>query len=623
MARFKLFRWRAIVPLLLFLALLALGWLLLLDRIVARGIEALGTHIVGARVDLAEADVRLADGAVVLRGLEVTNPDQPMTNLFEADEIVVDIRTLPLLQQKVAIDTVAVRGLRFGTERETSGAIDDPSPESGRVAREVSAWADALRFPEFSLEGLGQAVNVGAVSPESLRTVSEVEGLIARTGAARERWDRTLAALDPDRVIDSARTLVEHLRQADVRALGPLGVTRLANATRETVANLGEFTERVQSLDDQARSDFAGLQQGLGRLAAARQADYAYARSLLRLPSMDAPDISPALFGEAAVGWIKPVLYWLQLAEQYLPPGLDPRRYTEPTRARRAGTTVTFPKEGGDPRFLLEHGEASVEFGGSGLEAGTYQAVVRGLTSSPALYGKPLEFLLERSGAEVGPADISVQALLDHVAAPVHDSIEVSAGGIELGSLDIASLGARLVPGRGEASLSLDRRGGELAGEWRWRSANVTWERLDGGTGQGEAGSVRPSIGSEAWADDFLWRTVSGIRNVEVAVRFSGAVTGPELSVRSNVGDVIALSLRRELGREIQRAELEVRNQVDALVGPGVTRARSSVAGLEAMLRDDIGVPLDALKQARADLEQEIQRLARRLPGGIRIPGRR
>ncbi len=615
MARFKLFRWRAIVPLLLFLALLVLGWLLLLDRIVARGIEALGTHIVGARVDLAEADVRLADGAVVLRGLEVTNPDQPMTNLFEADEIVVDIRTLPLLQQKVAIDTVAVRGLRFGTERETSGAIDDPSPESGRVAREVSAWADALRFPEFSLEGLGQAVNVGAVSPESLRTVSEAEGLIARTGAVHESWDRTLAALDPERVIDSARTLVEQLRQADVRALGPLGVTRLANSTRETVADLGEFTERVQSLDDQARSDFAGLQQGLGRLAAARQADYAYARSLLRLPSMDAPDISPALFGAAAVGWIKPVLYWLQLAEQYLPPGLDPRRYTEPTRARRTGTTVTFPQEGGEPRFLLEHGEASVEFAGSGLAAGSYQAVVRGLTSAPALYGKPLEFMLERSGAEVGPADISVRALLDHVAAPVHDSIEVSAGGIELGSLDIAPLGARLVPGRGEASLSLDRRGGELTGEWRWRSANVTWVRLDGGTGNGEGG--------RDWAEDFLWRTVSGIRNVEVAVRFSGAVTGPELSVRSNVGDVIALSLRRELGREIQRAELEVRNQVDALVGPGVTRARSSVAGLEAMLRDDIGVPLDALREARADLEQEIQRFTRRLPGGIRIPGRR
>jgi uncharacterized protein (TIGR03545 family) len=623
MARLRLFRWRAIVPLLLFVGLLVVGWLLLLDRIVERGIEAVGTHIVGARVDLAEADVRLADGAVVLRGLEVTNPDRPMTNLFEADEIVADIRTLPLLEQKVAIDTVAVRGLRFGTEREASGAITDPSPASGRVAREVTTWADAVRFPEFSLEGLGQAVNVGAVAPESLRTVSEAEGLIAQSAAVRERWDRTLAALDAERVIDSARALVEQLQQADVRALGPLGVTRLAGSTRETIGHLGEFTERVQSLDDAARSDFAGLQQDLGRLAAARQADYAYARSLLRLPSMDAPDISPALFGEAAVGWIKPVLYWLQLAEQYLPPGLDPRRYSASGRARSAGTTVTFPREGGQPRFLLEHAEASVELGGSGLEAGAYRAVVRGLTSSPALYGKPLEFLLRRGEADVGPADIRVAALLDHVAAPVHDSIEVSAGGIELGSLDLPSVGARLVPGRGAAALSLDRRGGELAGEWSWRSAAVTWERLGAESGAGQSGGARPPIGSREWADEFLWRTVSGIRNVEVAVRFSGELTGPELAVRSNVGDVIALSLRRELGREIQRAELEVRNQVDALVGPGVTRARSSVAGLESMLREDIGVPLDALIRARADLEQEIQRLTRRLPGGIRIPGGR
>ncbi len=56
----RVFRWRAIVPLLLFLALVVGLWVLLLDRTVRRAIEDSGTEAIGARVELAEADLRLA-----------------------------------------------------------------------------------------------------------------------------------------------------------------------------------------------------------------------------------------------------------------------------------------------------------------------------------------------------------------------------------------------------------------------------------------------------------------------------------------------------------------------------------------------------------------------------------
>jgi len=454
MARIKLFRWRAIVPLLLLLGLLGLGWLLLLDRIAERGIESAATHVVGARVDLAGAEVRLGEGALVLRGLAVTNPDAPMTNLFEADEIVADMRVLRLLEQKLAIDTVAVRGLRFGTRRETSGALENPSPESRRVRSEVAAWADALRVPEFSLEGLGQAVDVGAVRPESLQTARRAEALTRRGDELRESWERSLSGLDLQPAIDSARALLERLQEADPGRLGAVGAVRLGNSTRSTIERLGDLIERVQSVDSTARFDLGAMQEGLSGLAAAREADYAYARGLLRLPSLDAPDISPGVFGAAAVSWIKPVLYWLRLAEEYLPPGLDPRRRAGPQRPRRAGTTVEFPQQGGKPRFLLEHGDASLELAGEGLAAGSYAAVISGLSSAPSLYGKPLRLAIGRTDAAAGPGEVRVGALLDHVTPPVRDSVDVSARGIGLPELELPSLGAEdfafyqeLIPG--------------------------------------------------------------------------------------------------------------------------------------------------------------------------------
>lgn len=615
----RLFRWAAVVPLGVLLALLSLAWWLLLDRVVERGVEEAGAHLVGARVDLESADVRLGDGTVVLRGLQVANPNAPMRNLVEAEEIVADLRWRPLLEKRVVLDTVALRGMRFGTARQESGKLRDPSPQSGLVAREVSAWAEGVRFPPFSLEGLGQVVNLAAIDPDSLRTVQQARALVGRADSVRGAWDRALSALDPRSQLDSARALAQRLRGMDVRGLNVIGATRLAGEVRANLGGLSALGDGLDALRHSAAAGLTDVQAGLGGIAAARQADYAYARGLLRLPSLDSPDISPAIFGDAAIAWVRPVLYWIRLAEQYLPPGLDPRRYRGPTRPRRAGTTVQYPSAASGPRFLLEYGELGLTLGGEGLEAGAYLARLTGLTSSPTLYGKPLELVARRSGAAVGPSEVAVRALLNHVSAPVVDSLMIALEGLRLPSLDLEELGVRLVMGEGTTELRLARTGDRLGARWSWHAPQVTWERLRG-TGSAEQGTGTPQIGTREWAEELLWRTLSGLRDVRIEVELSGAVRGPSLSVRSNVGQAVAGSLRRELGREVERVERETRARVDVLVGDQVGRARRGVADLERKYLDEIDGAREALAEVRQQLEREVERLGGRLPGGLRIP---
>ncbi|MEJ2237087.1 MAG: TIGR03545 family protein [Gemmatimonadales bacterium] len=600
----KLFRWKAIVPLTIVLVLIGVAWWLYSDRLIEHSIEDFGADLVGARVDVEEADLSLAEGRLRIVGLAAANPNSPMRNLFEAREIVADIRTLPLLKKKLLIEQVSVRGVRFGTERTESGELDDPSRQSGQLVRTISGWADRVRIPPLNLEGLNTVVNVAAIAAESLTTYRRAHSTIAFADSTRVEWEAQLLGLNPKPLIDSAQALVNRLNNVNPLTLGVTGVTQLASSSRDMMSSLTSLTSRVTSLDSTVRGGMDQLLASVNGLADARQADYDYARGLLRLPSLDSPDLSAGLFGDMAVARLEPVLYWVNQAGRYLPPGLDPRRRPGPKRPRRAGVTVKFPDRDGDPSFLVETADADLEIGGEGAAAGMYAGRITGLTSEPAILGEPLTAMIERTGAAVGPTDVRLGLVMDHTGPVIRDSGSVAVAGVSLPEFDIGGIDAHLDLGQGASNLSLSRVGDSIAGTWVWRSGDVRWTR---GAGSGEQGA-----GIGAMAQDFLWQTLADIDDVEITVRFSGSPAGPSLRIGSNVGRAVAASLRRQLGDRIEQAQREVYAQVNRLVDPYVTEAQTKAETLQSEVADVVGVRLDEVTEVRAELERALRRLVPR-----------
>jgi len=611
----RLFRWRAIIPFVLFLAAVVVLWILLLDRTVRRAIEEAGTEAVGAKVDLAQADVQLDQGALVLRGLQVTNPNSPMTNLFEAREIVANLNVRALLEKKVVVETLAVRDVRFGTPRATSGALAHRSPSTGAVFRQVDAFVQSIPIPELSLEGLaGQVVNLEAISVDSLRTPEQAGRIVTTGDSLRRGWQAEATALDPRPLVDSANALLQRVRTADPIRLGPTGVASLVGSSRTMLERLDHTKASLAALEQSVRSGADTLRARVLALDDARRADYAYARGLVRVPSLAEPELTPALFGAAALERLKPVLYWLGVAERYLPPGLDPRRRAGPPRPRLAGSTAEYPRRGGYPSFLLQYGEASLSIGGASAGTGAYMARVAGLTTEPSLYGRPFQFVAERTAAAVGPTQLRVAGALDHTTPAIRDSVSALAGGLPLPRITVGAVNAYVDLGKGTTQLAATRSGSAIAVRWAVRAPDVTWERAD------TARRTEPArVGSREWAEDFLWRSIAGVRDVRIEAWLSGTLENPSFGVQSNVGDVLAASLRRELGAEIARAEALVRAQVDRLVGDAITQARTRVGALETQVLGGIVTDREAVATVETALATELQKLTRGLPG-IRIP---
>ncbi|MFQ5559969.1 MAG: hypothetical protein ACE5FU_05200, partial [Nitrospinota bacterium] len=116
--------------------LIAVFFILFADTLIRKGIEEGGTRVNGAKVDLKEARLSLNPlPGLTLKDLAVTNPDSPMENTVQIKSMVFRMDFTKLFHRKFVVDEASIQGIRFGSTRQTTGAV---SKKAGKEkARQV------------------------------------------------------------------------------------------------------------------------------------------------------------------------------------------------------------------------------------------------------------------------------------------------------------------------------------------------------------------------------------------------------------------------------------------------------------------------------------------------------
>ncbi len=591
--RTKIFRWRAVGPLLVLFVIACVLWWLFADSIARRASQKIGTQLLGAKVEIQRLHLDLAHGKVMLYGLTVASPHEALRNLLQADELVADVDMLPLTEKKLIIDRLAANGLRFGTTRETDGRVvakaGEPAGEgiAGQVMAETHEWASQFQAPALQL-ATGK-IAIDSLDPRRLSTLPAAAALGARTDSSRHAWQASLDALQLGATIDSANATLEKLKHAHATDIAAL------NEGRQAITKLKRAGDRVTTLERNVKTGLAGLQSGLAGLDSMKRRDYAFARSLLKLPSLDAPGVGAALFSPGAIRPFERVLYYAQLARRYMPPGLLPRAAPGPKRVRRAGEDVRFPKERALPAFLLRSAELSFLLHPNAAQPQRYAGHLTGLTSDPALYGRPTSL-----GA-TGP-QLAAGAMLNHVRDIPVDTAGATLADVRLPPFDFPGVPLRLDPGAGTTQLGFNLNGDTIHARFAIRSSNVSWVR--------DSGFANSTVGA------LIWGAVSKISDLDVEARMSGALHKPDFAVRSNLDQAIATRLRAAVGERVAAAEKQVHDRVDALVDDKVAPVRAQVTQLQTQAQAQIAQQRAKLDEVQKQLEQRL----RALTGGIRLP---
>jgi uncharacterized protein (TIGR03545 family) len=542
-------------------------------------------------------NINFARTSLTLNGIAIANPFDSSLNLISAEDAVVELELEPLLRKKIVVRQLGVHGIETGTKRDQPARAVDTAGFAPRALREIHRFREQISVPLLSLTPIDTIRSI-LLDPAQLGTVRAAVALEQRLDSLRT----TLVARADDLLrrdhLDSARALLARLKDHTPRSLGVAGVVRALADIRRASTRIDSLGRAADALQRDVRLAVDAVSASLGALDDARRSDYAFALSLLALPTIDAPAIGPALFGNLSISTFHKVTYLATLAREHAPPGLLPREKPGPRRMRRAGTDVSFVARESYPNFLLRNGEVSINLAdNAGAAQGSYQLRVADISSEPALLGRPARFELNRSAQSSDVQGLRVAGSFDHSGTTLRDVISINATGIKLPAFSLPGVPLGVDLGRGNSELNFELNGEDITATWLITAPAPTW-RSD---------SLR--AGSLNRMEALAVQVIAGIGSLQVRATLSGTLAEPRLTVTSTLDSEIAASLRSVAGEQIARAEQRVRAQVDSLVDEKLVPVRARVVEVRTEVEQKLKESTATIDSIRTELAERLRNI--------------
>lgn len=537
-----------------------------------------GEQAIGARVEVGKTVVSVLGARAVLADVRIANPQRPMENLLEADSLELDFEADSLLRRKAIADRGVIRGLRFGTPRETSGALDPTEP--GDAGGSAPAWlggaaekAVAQAADEW-IAGLEDRFSAEADDFESVALANE----LAESWPARfDAFAAEAQQVQDD--VDALRRIAEEARS------NPL---RHADFLRSAPQKAAELKQRLASLHTQLAALPAEVAADKQRIEGAKQRDEQRLRERLQVNQLDPQSLTTQLLGERVTGSLSELIGWVRWTREMIP-GRTARRATTP---RDRGLDIHFAGVRQRPDLLIRELQLSgtTRLGGRPVEL---TGLVTDFTNAPALHGKPMQVELATTGA----LPLHVRATIDRSGDKPIDSLLVDCPAFDLPAAKLGNaekFGLEMDASVAMLKVDLRIEGERLAGE-----VHLVQDRVALVTQVGpKASKLVRRLGSISGGQ------VASVREPFTRVSLSGTLDDPKMAIRSTLGPAIAESLQNA-ATQVAKAEVEQQ----------LAKVRSQVAGKMGALDQLLA---DARGRLAAEIDapqQEIQKLASRWIG--------
>jgi len=274
------------------------------------------------------------------------------------------------------------------------------------------------------------------------------------------------------------------------------------------------------------------------------------------------------------------VLGWYRKLRSFMPArktGEEPPPQVSP---RLKGADIRFPVTRGYPKFLLEQAEFSarpdMEGETGGIAFAKLEGELQGLTSDPAMYGKPMVFGLTGDVAGNRAQSVAMSGELDRRTEPADDQMRLIVKALRLEQTDLE--------GTKERSLMLTSALFDIDGNIR-----VTGENLNG---QVLIGVQKPqvSVGEEA---QVLAGVFENLGSFDVTLSVGGTLDQPRMGLSSSVTKNLSATVQRVFQSQLGGTQQAIKRAIDTRVDQQLLAARDETRTFENSIGGELSSRID------------------------------
>ena len=572
----KWLRWQGLIVFVMVAAVVFLAWYFLVGTIVRHSIEKTGTRVVGAKVELAKADVHLFPLGITLMHLQVTNPDSPMSNALEAGQIDFAIDSLNLLRRKIIIDTMTMKGVRFNTPRKTSGAVNLQAKDQGPSETSEDTPSALPDMPSFQLPDIHEIL-----AREKLESLEQIKNLQGEIDAAKADWEKRLADAPDQKAFEQYQARAKKLQKG---SKGISGALTRANDLKSLQKDISKDLKRLKDIQKNFNRDKNTLTKKLDQLKSAPQQDMHRILNTYNLSSDGLGNVSQLLFGDKIGGTVQKALFWYEKLNPLLT-NVGPRDKKDATVKpdRGKGVYVRFKEKTPLPDLLARQVGVSMI-----IQAGDIKGELRQVTTEQEVLGIPLEFNF--SGVKLqGVQSVNIKGSLNHID-PDKTIDQMTMAVLQYRVNDLKLSAADNLPltlKKGRANLKLTAA---LQKDTLDAHIQVTMDAAELETGK-KTGSNQ--------LQQTLHAALANVSTFSVNARVTGPLDNYKTKITSDLDNV----LKNAVGRQIKTLTNEFQDKLragilDKVKGPmaGTSGSMSGLDSINQEISSRLGLGNDVLK---------------------------
>ena len=583
----KWVRWPGLLAFLVVVLLVVGVWLLVVDSVIKRTIKTAGTKLVGAMVDLEAVDLSLFPLGLTLTGLQVTNPDAPMTNAVQVDRIAFLMDGPNLLRRKLIIEEMAVEGVRLNTLRRTSGAV---APQETAPSAPGKASGTQFTLPSFTVPDVREIL-----ARETLPSLKSIQSLRADIQDQKERWQKQLAELPGKAKLEDYKQRLEAAKSAGRGGLG--GIVGGAGELMAIQKDIRSDLDRIMTAKRNFEDTQASLRKRVDEAARAPQEELRRLTDKYSLSPQALTNLGGNLLGGAIAEWTARSLRWYEKLKPFLERKAERRNEVEVVKPLRGkGVDVRFKERAPLPDFLIRTAHVGLE-----TQAGAVTGRLRQITPDQDILGVPLTFGFAGEKLK-GLRSVKLDGELNHVdRSKPRDVAHLSTSGYRIKDLSLSEnedWPLALKEALGDLELRT-----ELRGEALDATLTAALQSVQMTTGvKGDAGPVAKALAA----------ALPSVRGLHLEARVAGTLKEYDVHLSTDLDRVLKDAVGKQLQEQMARVEGELKAAIAEQVAKPLADLRASLGGL-----DGIGAELAARLNQASGLTKETKGGGL---GGLKLP---